>query len=176
MFDFSYASTRPAREDEAREDGLQAGGRLALVVGVPQPGGPGHLDDIEPGQPAQAADQVDQPVEFCGRLLEAAAAETPDYRPREAVVMWLAAGRICYQERELDRAIHCGQQALKCDADSYQAHFTTAQFLLAAGQFSRAEEEFRWCLLRQPLNKKLRTLVETAVRSRLAEQESGIRS
>jgi O-antigen ligase/tetratricopeptide (TPR) repeat protein len=117
--------------------------------------------------------RVQRPEEmatFSAYYIDVARAEASKRPATEAAQIWLSASRICREFQQLDRSLACAEEAERVAPDDYQVHFTQATLRLAAGELAEAERQLRWCLSRKPTDKKLRTLLETAVRRRLASR------
>jgi Flp pilus assembly protein TadD len=117
--------------------------------------------------------RVQRPEEmatFSAYYIDVARAEASKKPATEAAQVWLSASRICREFQQLDRSLACAEEAQRVAPDDYRVHFTQATLRLAAGELAEAERQLRWCLSRKPTDKKLRTLLETAVRRRLASR------
>jgi predicted Zn-dependent protease len=107
---------------------------------------------------------------FCTYYVKAAAAEALGKETPEAALTWLSASRVCRDFGRPEDALVCAEKALRLDPDNYDIRFLSASLLVDAGKLEDADNHLHWCLLRKPNNKKLRSLVDRAVRRRVARR------
>jgi O-antigen ligase/tetratricopeptide (TPR) repeat protein len=120
----------------------------------------------------KAHGRTDELPRLCDRYLSLADSETRDGDAARAADAWLFAWRLCRELERTPQARRCAENAFKLDANRYQIRYALAVSLLENGAPGDAEEHVKWCLMRKPDDRGLQTLLESAVRERVAQQSS----
>ena len=70
---------------------------------------------------------------------------------------------------DIERAADCARRAVAQAPGDFGKHRNLAGILLRSGQYDEAVRELQWCLSRQPDDKNLRQLLQTASRARIEQ-------
>jgi O-antigen ligase/tetratricopeptide (TPR) repeat protein len=98
------------------------------------------------------------------QLVEHEAAGLKDHA---AAALWMEAQQLNGALGNEATALRCSRNAVQCDANDFNAHFTLGQCLLTAQSFDEADSHFRWCLQRSPGNVAVEAKLRETLRMRL---------
>lgn len=94
--------------------------------------------------------------------LHAKASRTP--RGRRSAQLWMEARLVHVKLEEQAAAVRCLEEALRCDPNSYKAHYRLALALLDREDLPEARRHLQWCLARKSDDRRARKKFKEVLR------------
>lgn len=93
--------------------------------------------------------------------------------PSQRAELWLELHFLHLDAGEIQAALQCAEEAVRCNPLDYRAHHYLSLRLEEMGRFAEAEEHVRWCLQRRPGHRSLQNRLHNLYQKRMkAEDEA----
>ena len=108
------------------------------------------------------------------RCVQVSQAEARTLQGSAAAVAWLNTAGLHRKLENHELELHCLQQAVGCDRNSYNARYALGMCLFGRKRFAEAEGHLTWCQQRRPGDKLLHARVEAIVKERIRSPSTRI--